>query len=155
MKKRFYSYLGAFFIIVGIILLLSYFSITGFIISENTSKEAIPLSGFVLLIIGIIFLMAGRGKVGVLESEAGVVLNVTKPFEKAIKRYDIERIDNALRKIGTGLGDEESLRGELKGSFSIHAGKGERVIFTYGNHHKEATLINYLPDHEYKKLLRK
>jgi plasmid maintenance system killer protein len=108
-----------------------------------------------LVIGGVLLLMGKRGRINRLESEAGVSLNINKPFESAIKKHDLGKIDRALAKIGTGKGSEHRLKGQLAGHYSIDAGEGERVIFDYDNpQHSSATPIDYLSDHDYKRLQR-
>ena len=149
-KKKIIS-LGS--IVIGIIILLNSFSgITGFIVLEDVGKTASSILGIVLVISGILLLMAREGKGGLEKiSDAGVTLESTDRFTKAIKKHDIIRINAALRNIGTGKGDEHKLS---TGEYSISSSESGRVVFAYDSSHSTATLKNYDEGHDYKKMLK-
>lgn len=132
------------YLLLGAILILSSFrGITGFSIAENIGYNSIRIIGVAMIVIGILVLQAERG------SERGLRTIIrTKNFEKAIKGHNMEEIERAVSKIGTGLGREEKLKREE--DYSIRTSKGGRIIYRYANQHI-VELKDYTPAHDYKR----
>ena len=152
LPRRAFLISGAVFAFIGAVLLISsYQGITGNAILGDVDYGFGSVIGIWFAVTGIVLLMGGRTAVSKLESDAGVSLEVTRPFEKSIKGHDSRMIGAALAKIGTGSGDEHVLRGgNLKGYRAISAGKGGRIIFDYKDP-KHASLVGYLSGHDYRK----
>ncbi len=141
MNKR---VIGFVLIALGILLVASAPLLTGYTIYSNNSSNFLPIMGLAFFIVGLVLLMEED-----LEGKAGKPRVIrTRQFEREIKRHPIEPINNAIARIGQGSKDEERLKhGRLAGSFSIKAGKGERIIYRKQN--GEIFLEHYLSSHEY------
>ncbi len=152
LPKRAYIITGISFLLIGIIIILnSFHSITGFVIFEKADVNYGYFAGLWLIIAGILILTEGRETSGLESiSESGIRIEPTRKFFKAIRRYDLNKINEAIRKIGSPAGREHKLRA---GGYAIPVSKGERVIFEYGEGHRTATLQDYSASHDYKNML--
>ena len=147
MKKRDLKFTGIILVILGVIILVnSYTTITGLTILNETTKTTISILGIMFVVGGILLLMTRGGK-GRLErlSDANVNLEPTEKFTKSIRRHNLADINAAIRKIGTGKGKEERLKGG--DGYSIRVSKGGRVLFDYDDSHSTAILEEYNPQH--------
>jgi len=138
--KRF---LGVLFFWVGITFMLNSFSgITGYSIVEEIAKPTSSIFGFVFIIVGLVLFLYQQGKEkagGGLEKKINIIR--TKKFEKSIKKKPIKEIENALKKLGTGLANEEYLKHEDK--WSIRIDKGARIL--YDRNGDEIVLYEFVP----------
>ena len=154
LPKRAYIITSIAFFLIGIIILLNSFqSLTGFVIFENADVKYGYFAGLWFIIVGILILTEARETSGLEQiSETGIRIEPTKTFVKDIKKENIRKINEAIRKIGGGTGYEHRLR---EGRYAIATSKGGRILFNYDNTHTRATLERYSAGHNYKQLLRK
>ncbi len=132
--------LGIALIFIGAVITLSNLTITGAVVgSESMPGWRVLGAGFVVGGIVLIFL-AGK--------ESRLIIK-TRQFEKTIKKHNLDEIQNAIRKIGTGKGHEHALAGKLKGYQSVHTSKGGRIEY---HHDSEGNVIldKYDPGHKYR-----
>jgi len=145
MVKREFRYLGIALLLIGAVLLVNSFGITGFAILEGAGKTMGSVLGIVFVVVGILLIQSRRR----VEKESELVRYVeiirTKSFNRSVRGHEGEA-KNAIAKIGTGMGGEHKL---ITGDYSIRATKGARVVFAYNKNHTEATLKRYLSAHEY------
>lgn len=141
MKAKVMKNLGIFFFLIGVVLILNSLSgITGFIIAERVGTSVSGILGLVFLVVGVLLFVSG------LEKKVKPIKIIrTKQFQKAIKRHPQGPIEAAIKKIGTGLANEENLK-YAKGN-SIRTTKGGRVFYIPKG--KTIELIGYTPDHKY------
>jgi len=135
--------IGMGLVIAGIfIIVLQPFSMTGAVIDVSTSISRVWFFvGFGLLIAGVFMFQFGRG-------EHGLPRIIRSPkFIKAVKRGNRKIIENAIEKIGTGLGGVHGLTGRRDSV--IKTSKGGRIH--YQAHGGVVTLIDYNPSHDYKR----
>lgn len=153
LPKRAYIIAGTTFLGIGIIIILNSFqSITGFVIFEDADANYGYFVGLWLIIVGILILTEGR-ETSDLEnmSASGIRIEQTRRFTKDIIKHDLSKINEAIRKIGTGAGHEHRLKG---GGYSISTSKGGRIVFDYDSSRTRATLESYDEGHNYNKMLR-
>lgn len=130
--------IGIFLILIGISLIIGFFSgITGYVVKEPAGKFVGSILGVVFIFIG--FILISFKEEGRLERE----VIKTRSFEKSLKKHksEIDRINSAIDKIGTGLGHEEYLK--YRNDRSIHTSKGGRIV--YNQEGGKIILKEYLP----------
>lgn len=90
-----------------------------------------------------------KKRLGLTEvSDGGIVIQPTKRFVRSIKGYDLNNINDALRKIGTGIGREKTLTTKEK---EIRTSEGGRIVFDYDKTTSTATLGGYNESHDLDK----
>lgn len=151
------SLAGITFMLIGTVFLLNSVSnITGLVILDEIDSGQGSTVGAILVLIGALLLISTRTKESKLVSLAGVEINLSKGFLRDIRNHDKLKIESALFKIGTNQGHEHRLVGGLAGRYSINVGKTGRIVYEWEDHnHTEATVISYLPDHNYKRAKRR
>jgi hypothetical protein len=83
-------------------------------------------------------------------SDGGYRIIRTKRFMRDIRRHDPDIIQRAIEKIGTGLANEERLKG--RDDWSIRTTQAGRIIFDRDEGTKTAKLKRYTPSHEYDRV---
>ena len=155
MKKGTLVIISTILVILGLILLVSSLSITGNVISERIGKTTGSILGLMFVISGVILFMARRAESQLVNrTGGGLAVLKTDRFLKAVRKYDPKKINDAILKIGTGLGGEERVV-TAKEDFSIKGGKGARVIFSYPRGGESVLLKDYLAQHEYEELRKR
>lgn len=153
MKRSVMRALGILLILAGVLFVLNSFSgITGFAVAELVGKATGSIIGLVFIVGGIVLFLRGQESELVKISDGGVRIIRSKRFNRSIRQLapkDKKIIERAIRKIGTGCGNEEKLR---RGGYGIKATKGGRVIFDYNENKSNAELQNYTPQHKYERL---
>jgi Txe/YoeB family toxin of Txe-Axe toxin-antitoxin module len=131
-------------ILIGIILILSSSikTVTGNAISE-TINTGNSILGIIFILGGVFLFLASRKGGG---GNGLVKIIRTERFEKSIKKQSKEDIERALKKLGTGLANEERLKYEDK--WSIRVNKGARTL--YDRTPDEITLYEYVPSSEHR-----
>jgi len=138
-KKRI---IGVFLLAIGLFLLLnSQVNILGAVVGISEINLILSLVfGLVFIIIGVFLMFITHRRERIIRDPS---------FDKSIKKYKGEEliaIEDAIQKIGTGLGHEEKLR-HLPG-YAIRVTKGGRIRYERdpsGNIH----LRFYEPAHQY------
>lgn len=148
--KRFSGFI---LLIIGMVIVISSGQgITGNIIALEGANTLGGVLGIILIAAGFLIFISRKSKDSPLESDCGRKIEYTDRFDKSIKKHVPKPINQAIRNIGTGRGNEEDLRGDGKGYKSIKAGGTARIIFhEEGN---QAVLDSYTSDHNYDKVLR-
>jgi Txe/YoeB family toxin of Txe-Axe toxin-antitoxin module len=149
MNKKHLRFLSLAFFVLGVFFLLnSKIDITGAVIGlPDISSGFSSILGIAFIIGGFLLFVGGRK--GIREGSGLENMIKTKHFNKSVKGYEKRLIERAMSKIGTGLGNEEPLKG-YENMWSIKATKGARLIFEKDG--DIITLIDYLPSHEYDRL---
>lgn len=135
--------LGIISIVLGIVLIInSQTTILGAVIGfKEISTNASLIVGLVFVIFGIALFFAIRRHGEIKRS---------KRFLKDIKKLkpgELGKVEEAIRKIGTGQGKEEKLR--LLSGYSIRVDKQSRVRFDYESN-GDINLTDYDREHLYK-----
>ena len=154
LPKRAYRITGTTLLAIGIIILLNSFqSFTGFVVFDSAEVNYGYFAGLWLIITGILILTEARERSGLeTVSRSGIKIEPTRNFVKEVKRQDMGKINEAIRRIGSGGGYEHRLR---EGRYAIATSKGGRILFNYNNARTSATLESYSAGHDYKKMLRR
>jgi len=128
--------------VLGIVLII--LSIFFFILNIKSTGAVTGISAFIssnflaiiLLVFGIALFLFGLEK-------KSLDIVITSSFQNSIKKHksELKRIEDAIDKIGTGLGNEEFLKHEKV--WSIRTSHGGRV--TYDRTSDKAILQKYLP----------
>ncbi|MGC9309980.1 MAG: hypothetical protein ACP5D2_04785 [Candidatus Nanoarchaeia archaeon] len=145
MKKKLVGTIGLIFIISSVLSSLFNLTITGAVVGPYT-RDYFSFIAIVLFLTGMVLIfMSKPNLVEITETDSGKqVLGLG--LRKQLKRHRAA-IESAAKKIGTGTGKEEKLRGyDLH---SIRAGSGQRLLFTEGTNPNEVIAVAYLPDHGY------
>jgi|SRR3989344_5363328 len=129
MKRR--IIIGSFSFILGIFLILdSFFEITGHVVSKQAGIPTTSFFGIILVLSGLVlFFLELRYQQTSTEAQGLEKVIRTKRFERSIRRHDLKKIDRAIEKLGTGLGNEHPLVGEGKGLYAMSVSKGGRIVF--------------------------
>jgi hypothetical protein len=87
-------------------------------------------------------------KINIKKSNAGVKISFSNSFKAP--KGEIGSIRSAIKKIGTGLGNEHQLHGKYKGCSTIKVGDTKRIRFQYSPNQKSAKIIDYDSTHCYR-----
>ena len=138
--------LGIVLLIFGGFIIFSKESLTGAVIGLE-EPNYFGIFGIAVFVAGIVLLFFARKREEKEGLEGKFTIIRTRRFEKAIKGYDLDKINRTAAKIGTGLGKEEKLKG--RPDFFIRESGGGRIFFEYDPEHTTAILTDYTPDHRY------
>ncbi len=149
MKKE--RFAGILLLLLGFVLIVNAtaVSITGNVIFSEGQAKIGSILGMVFVALGLtIFLVENEGG---LERRVEPEIIRSKTFRKSLKKHksELDAINRAVEKIGTGLGKEHPLKG-YKSKYSIKASKGGRIVFD--KYKGDIILDRYISDHDYKKL---
>lgn len=136
---------GIIFLVVGFVLIFnsSLMTMTGNAVLTDGEKTIGSACGLIFIIAGLALFLSQ--KAGGLELE----IIRTKEFEKDTRRIPKKEIENALSKIGTGLGKEEYIKaGNYTGYWSIRSSKGARIYYKLDGN--QAKVIAYESSSEHR-----
>ena len=103
MKKKWFKVFGIFFFFKGLALIfLLYKGITGFVTGVGLSIETTSIIGLVLIAVGMVMFMAGRGEPRALELTANDKQIIKNAFRAGWKNSPDKRQRKVLKKYGLG-----------------------------------------------------
>ena len=105
---------GIFLSLFGLILIVSQFTITGNVISDNT-RNLKGIIGIVFILIGVVLLAQTNSLVGKIETEDERMENIVK--FKPCKRVDLARVKQEIERVKTIAHDPRSPE---KKTYSLH-----------------------------------
>ncbi len=146
MKNAVLRITGMLSFLAGIVLFIQP-SLTGFVIANDVSNLG-DFLGLLLVLVGIVLVGMAKTPDLVERTDSGMRVVTTNHFLRQIKRFPIEPINEAVKKIGTGKGSEEKLRKNR--GYAVAVGGGKRIRFYRSGN--EVQLDSYLTQHEYQQL---
>ena len=151
MKKR--SLSGLFLIVVGVVISINSLSMTGYVVGEGV-KEPGFLIGLIFVVGGIVIYLAKRRITAsdlVSRTQQGTSVIISDRFLRSARGHNIASINDAIEKIGTGLGREEALKLN-RNLRSIRATDRNRLIFYRRG--QNVVLDDYVLAHDYGKYFK-
>ena len=135
--------------IIGLVFLIDSLGITGGVISDSVGETTSSILGLIFIIAGIVLFMARKVKESNLVNRTGDnrEVDLSDRFMRSIRGRDINRINAAIKKIGTRKGKEEILQMDPN-LHSIRVAKGDRIIF-YRMGEERVQADKYVSAHEY------
>jgi hypothetical protein len=146
MNKRAF---GLSLIVLSALFAFSNLKITGGVI--GISPQYFNLISIILFISGVALVFMAKSPALISLADSGIGITYSDKFKRAARRHNVGRVNQALAKIGTGLGKPHTISTKEKSIDGVE--NGARMIFDQtdsNNVHVKA----YLSSHEYDAYLR-